>query len=106
MRSLKVPGSPSSPLTAIRRGAFSARTRPHLRPVGNPAPPRPRSPPSESAAITSSTLRAPDRDPRQRLTLQDAQQFLATRQRAAQTIAHAHCYFGGTLLSRAHHIEV
>ena len=41
MRSLKVPGSPSSPLTAISRGPFSARTRPHLRPVGKPAPPKP-----------------------------------------------------------------
>ena len=38
-RSLNVPGSPSSMLTAISRGARSARTMRHLRPVGKPAPP-------------------------------------------------------------------
>ena len=43
---MKVPGSPSSPLTASSRGAGSWRTSRHLRPVGNPAPPSPRSPES------------------------------------------------------------
>src|SRR6187551_357860 len=40
-RSLKVPGSPSSALTAIRRGPGSPSTERHLRAVGKPAPPQP-----------------------------------------------------------------
>ena len=43
---MNVPGSPSSQLTANSRGAGSARTSDHFRPVGKPAPPRPRKPAS------------------------------------------------------------
>ena len=50
-RSLKVPGSPSSMLTAIRRGAGSAATMRHLRPAGKPAPPRPRRPESSMILV-------------------------------------------------------
>ena len=47
-----MPGSPSSMLTAIRRGAGSLRTMRHLRPAGKPAPPRPRRPESSIVLIT------------------------------------------------------
>ena len=43
---------------AIKRGAGSARTSVHLRPVGNPAPPRPRRPASLPSR-TSSPSRSP-----------------------------------------------
>ncbi len=55
MRSLKEPGSPSAAFTTTVAGAMAERlamTVRHLRPVGNPAPPRPRSP----DASTSSTI--------------------------------------------------
>jgi formate dehydrogenase len=38
-RSLNVPGSPSSILTAIKRGPSKLLTIRHFRPAGNPAPP-------------------------------------------------------------------
>ena len=45
---MNVPGSPSSPLIAISRGPGSPSTARHLRPVGKPAPPRPRKDASSS----------------------------------------------------------
>src|ERR671933_417499 len=50
-RSLKVPGSDSSALTATYFGPAILGMKPHLLPVGKPAPPRPRRP----EALTSST---------------------------------------------------
>ena len=45
MRSMNAPGSPSSPLQMTYfAGAGWRRARAHLRPVGKPAPPRPRRP--------------------------------------------------------------
>src|SRR5262249_55374581 len=47
MRSLNVPGSPSAPFPTAYRSPTSgppARIDAHLRPVGKPAPPRPRNP--------------------------------------------------------------
>ena len=44
VRSLKVPGSPSSMFTAINAGPGWLRTMRHLRPAGKPAPPKPRRP--------------------------------------------------------------
>ena len=58
-RSLKVPGSPSSMLTAIRRGSGSAATLFHLRPTGKPAPPRPRSPESSMILVMPSRVCLP-----------------------------------------------
>src|SRR5438874_2886373 len=70
VRSLNVPGSPSAPLTttvvASTSDAFSRIVR-HLRPVGKPAPPRPRSPDasiwatiaSASSWLAASTPRPP-----------------------------------------------
>jgi hypothetical protein len=46
-------------LTAISRGAGSARTMRHLRPAGKPAPPRPRRPLPSIAAMTDSALVEP-----------------------------------------------
>src|SRR6185436_15893866 len=46
-------------LIAIIRGAGSAATIFHLRPAGNPAPPRPRRPESSIAATTSSRVLLP-----------------------------------------------
>src|SRR4051812_32319542 len=63
VRSLKVPGSPSAPFTTTVVGSvgvlFSMTVR-HLRPVGKPAPPRPRNPAASSSSITAtrSTARA------------------------------------------------
>ena len=52
-RSLNVPGSDSSALQMAYFGvAACAATSSHFRPVGNPAPPMPRSPLSASAAVT------------------------------------------------------
>jgi hypothetical protein len=59
--SRQVPGSPSSALTANIRGFGSWRTIVHLRPVGNPAPPRPRRSASLTCALMSSRVRAPDK---------------------------------------------
>ena len=55
MRSLNEPGSPSAAFTTTVVGSASealAATVCHLRPVGNPAPPRPRSPDDATASIT------------------------------------------------------
>src|SRR3954470_7729930 len=50
-RSLKVPGSPSAALqTTVRTGQGCAAMLLHLVPAGTPAPPRPRSPDSATAA--------------------------------------------------------
>ena len=50
---MNAPGSPSSALqTTYLSGASAAATIPHLTPVGNPPPPRPRSP---LALIVSTT---------------------------------------------------
>jgi hypothetical protein len=54
-------GSPSSMLTAIRRGSGSAATIFHLRPIGKPAPPRPRSAESSMILVISSRVRLPAR---------------------------------------------
>ncbi len=52
--SLQVPGSDSSALTTRYFGlGLSCGMKPHLSPVGNPAPPRPRRPLSLTAAITA-----------------------------------------------------
>ena len=55
-RSLKLPGSPSAPLTTTVAAsvgeAFAATVR-HFVPVGNPAPPRPRSPEASSSSIVA-----------------------------------------------------
>ena len=53
-RSLKVPGSPSSALQMmVRLAAGVPRASSHLRPVGKPAPPRPRSFERVISSITS-----------------------------------------------------
>ncbi len=53
-RSLKVPGSDSSALQIRYRSRSNARaTASHLRPVGNAAPPRPRSFDSVTSRITA-----------------------------------------------------
>ncbi len=55
-RSLKLPGSISSPLqtTCLTAGASAPiGTKLHLRPVAYPAPPRPRSPASLTSCVTS-----------------------------------------------------
>ena len=66
LRSMKAPGSPSSALQmSTLWGSLLARARDHLRPVGKPPPPRPRSPDSVttstncSGVISVSTLRMP-----------------------------------------------
>ena len=54
-RSLKVPGSPSSELqTMYFWPAKAFGMKDHLRPVGKPAPPRPRSADFFTSAITAS----------------------------------------------------
>ena len=54
-RSLNVPGSPSSELQTTYFWPGKARgMNDHLRPVGNPAPPRPRSADFFTSAITAS----------------------------------------------------
>ena len=63
VRSLSVPGSPSAALTTIMVGTTSEAklaTLRHLRPVGNPAPPRPRSPEASISSMmaSGSTARA------------------------------------------------
>ena len=59
LRSMKAPGSPSSPLQMTYfRGPGCFRVRCHLRPVGNPPPPRPRNPASETRSHTASALMA------------------------------------------------
>ena len=55
---MKAPGSPSSPLAITYRGAGWRRARAHLRPVGKPAPPRPRRPEAEIRSTTSSGVRS------------------------------------------------
>ena len=59
VRSLKLPGSPSAPLTTTvpARSALAATVR-HFVPVGNPAPPRPRSPDASSSSIVAVGPRA------------------------------------------------
>ena len=60
-RSLNVPGSDSSALQMAYFGVATwAATSSHFRPVGNPAPPMPRSPLSASTAVTWPGGRAPD----------------------------------------------
>src|SRR5207249_8830104 len=55
VRSLKVPGSPSSALmTTYFVTAGSLGMNFHLRPVANPAPPRPRRPDLSTSSITAS----------------------------------------------------
>ena len=70
-------------LTAIRRGAGSARTMRHLRPAGKPAPPRPRRPESSSVAMTDSTSRSPAR--------QALQQRVAALATVARVVDVARC---------------
>ncbi len=56
-RSLKLPGSPSAPFATTYRSPTSsppARIDSHLRPVGKPAPPRPRNPDAVRASTTAS----------------------------------------------------
>ncbi len=54
-RSMKAPGSPSSALQMTYFWSLSfCRASFHLRPVGKPAPPRPRSPDFSIAAMISS----------------------------------------------------
>ena len=56
---MKAPGSPSSALqTRYFLSPREARTISHLRPVGKPAPPRPRSPEAFTSSITSSGVSA------------------------------------------------
>jgi len=58
MRSAKVPLSPSSALqTMYFWSACALRTVVHLMPVGNPAPPRPRSPDAVTVSVISSGVR-------------------------------------------------
>ena len=59
-RSMKAPGSPSSPLQMMyfcAPGASAANF--HFWPVGNPAPPRPRSPLAVRVAITAAGVIGP-----------------------------------------------
>ncbi len=54
VRSLNVPGSPSAALTMTVDGAsgeWLAATVSHLRPVGKPAPPRPRRPEARTRSM-------------------------------------------------------
>ncbi len=51
---MNAPGSPSSPLQMTYFGSGCASARRHLRPVGKPAPPRPRRPEARIVSITSS----------------------------------------------------
>jgi hypothetical protein len=56
---LNVPGSLSSALQQMYFGSgVSLRTNCHLRPVGNPAPPRPRNPEAFTRSITSAGFMA------------------------------------------------
>ena len=58
---MNVPGSDSSALQIAYFGvAACAATISHLRPVGKPAPPMPRSPLSASAAVTWPAFSAPE----------------------------------------------
>ncbi len=51
---MKAPGSPSSPLQMRYFGAaFSLAQAAHFLPVGNPAPPRPRSPEKRISSMIS-----------------------------------------------------
>ncbi len=72
-RSLNVPGSDSSALQIayLTPPGSVAATRPHFRPVGNPAPPMPRSPDASSVATTLSALISPASSAR-RLAYRDA----------------------------------
>ena len=55
---MNAPGSPSSALQITYFGVvFERRANSHLRPVLNPAPPRPRSPASVTVRITSSFVK-------------------------------------------------
>ena len=57
LRSIKAPGSPSSALQTIYFSLlWERRPKSHFSPVGNPAPPRPRSPDSLISRITSSPV--------------------------------------------------
>ena len=59
LRSMKAPGSPSSPLQMTYLGnAPYLRASSHLVPVGKPAPPRPRSPESFTSPMTASGVMA------------------------------------------------
>ncbi len=54
LRSMNAPGSPSSALQTTYLGSAGERlVNSHLRPVGKPAPPRPRSPEAFISARTS-----------------------------------------------------
>ena len=57
VRSLRVPGSPSAALTTTivaRTSEANSATLRHLRPVGKPAPPRPRSPDASISSMIAS----------------------------------------------------
>ena len=57
VRSLRVPGSPSAALTTTivaRTSEAKPATLRHLRPVGKPAPPRPRSPDASISSMIAS----------------------------------------------------
>ena len=57
LRSMNAPGSPSSALQMTYFvSPWASRQARHLRPVGNPAPPRPRSPAARSASMIASGL--------------------------------------------------